>query len=281
MKSLENIAQRLIVNGTLTEQPGLFYGKIGIAIFFFHYARFTGNELFEDYAMDLIEEVQKQMNTTKIPLRYDIGLSGIGAGYEYMLQNGFLEVEDSDIFNEFDDRMYRAAMYEWYPNLNLPEGLTGWGRYFIYRIQGNGQRNAKLHEALIHIVQEMAQKIVENKVLESEQLDAYRFLHDVTSLPGFTDRYSKIIQKCREWKCVNKPDTQKAFPYMGNLQRLYTCQKYFNMDLSKEIGQEWKKWEDMGNLFSIDMGLLKGLTAEAMLHWSFVNQQNTTWINLL
>jgi hypothetical protein len=35
MKSLEKIIQALIVNGSLTEQPGLFYGKTGIAVFSF------------------------------------------------------------------------------------------------------------------------------------------------------------------------------------------------------------------------------------------------------
>ena len=34
MKSLEKIVQKLIINGTLSDQPGLFYGKTGIAVFF-------------------------------------------------------------------------------------------------------------------------------------------------------------------------------------------------------------------------------------------------------
>ena len=33
MKLLNNTAQRLIINGTLIEQPELFCGKIGIAVF--------------------------------------------------------------------------------------------------------------------------------------------------------------------------------------------------------------------------------------------------------
>jgi hypothetical protein len=50
MKQLDKIVQTLIINGTLTEQPGLFYGKTGIAVFFFHYGRQTGNRLFQEYA---------------------------------------------------------------------------------------------------------------------------------------------------------------------------------------------------------------------------------------
>ena len=55
MESEDKIVGKLIINGTLTEQPGLFYGKTGIAVFFFHYARQTNNKLYQNYAMDLIE----------------------------------------------------------------------------------------------------------------------------------------------------------------------------------------------------------------------------------
>jgi hypothetical protein len=67
---------------------------------------------------------------------YADGIAGIGAGMGYLIQNGFLETETTDIFEDFDARIYRAAMYEPYFDLSLPEGLTGWGRYFIYRLRG-------------------------------------------------------------------------------------------------------------------------------------------------
>ena len=161
MKPLEKIVQTLIINGILTEQPGLFYGKTGIAVFFFHYARQTGNELFQDYAMDLIEGIQEQITVTT-SARYDTGIAGIGVGFEYFLQNVFLEAEDSSIFDDFDARMYRAAMYEPYPDLSLESGFTGWGRYFIYRLYCNSHKNSKLHEALTHIADEIAQKVQAN-----------------------------------------------------------------------------------------------------------------------
>ena len=49
LKSLGKAVQTLIINGTFTDQPGLFYGKTGIAVFFFYYARLTGNELYQDF----------------------------------------------------------------------------------------------------------------------------------------------------------------------------------------------------------------------------------------
>ena len=258
MKSLEKIVETLIINGTLNEQPGLFYGKTGVAVFFFHYARHTGNGLFQDYAIDLIEELQKQITVTT-SIRYDVGISGIGTGFEYLLQNGFIDAdEDENIFEDFDDRMFRAAMYEPYPDLSLHEGLTGWGRYLIYRLRGNGYKNSKLHEALTHIAEEIAQKITTNSVSENEQPDVYRFLYDLVALPAYAGKYSNLLQQCREWKCIREPDVFQIFPYMNNLQRLHTCQNYFNRDLTEEIGQEWEKLKEIDNNPLTDMGLLNG-----------------------
>jgi len=83
----------LLLNGTLTECPGLVHGKIGIAIFFFHYVQYTDNMLFADYAMDLIGETMNQIHVNS-PADYERGIAGIGVGIDYLIRNNFLNVED-------------------------------------------------------------------------------------------------------------------------------------------------------------------------------------------
>ncbi|MDR1644206.1 MAG: hypothetical protein LBS05_00050 [Tannerellaceae bacterium] len=61
---LSQMADMLLLNGTLTECPGLVHGKTGIAVFFFHYAQYTNNMLFADYAFDLIGEIQGRYTST-------------------------------------------------------------------------------------------------------------------------------------------------------------------------------------------------------------------------
>jgi len=280
MQSLKKIVQTLIINGTLTEQPGLFFGKTGIAVFFFHYARVTDNNLFEKYGMDLIDEIQKQI-TVSFPVQYDTGLAGIGCGIEYLIQNNFIETNDEDILEDFDSRMYRAVMCEPYLDFSLECGLTGWGRYFIYRLRGSGQKNNKLHEAMTHISNEIAQKIVENTISENEQPDVYRFFQDLTSFPEYAGKYDNLLQICKRWKSISEPDFSKLFPYMNNLQRLYIFQNYFNIDLTEEIGKEWKNWEETDDKRLADIGLLKGWTNEGLLFLSRFHKQDISWINLL
>jgi hypothetical protein len=236
--------------------------------------------LFKEYAIDLIEEIQKQ-NAVSVSVRYDIGLAGIGVGFEYFLQNDFIEAED-DFFEDFDSRMYRTVMYEPYPDLSLEGGLTGLGRYFIYRLRGNGYRDRKLHKALTHIAFEISKKIRKKKVSENEQPDVYRFFYDLTSISKYAEKYSNLLQLCKEWACINKPNTQKIFPYMNNLQRLYTCQNYFKIDLTKEIGLEWKTWEESdSNNTLTNTGLLNGWTTEGLFYLTFFKNLCNSWIKLL
>ena len=257
MKSIDKILQTLIINGTLTVQPGLFYGKTGIAVFFFHYARHTGNSLFHEYAMELIEAIQKQITVTT-SLRYDTGIAGIGAGFDYFLQNGFIETDDSDFFSAFDDRMYRAAMYEPYPDLSLSGGLTGWGRYFIYRLRGNKHKDSRLHEALTHIANEIAQCMEENRVTENEQPDVCRFFSDLASLPEHAKKYVKD----------SLPPAPSERGGGSNV-------------LTEKIRQGWEIWNETDTSSLANMGLLNGWAAEGMLYLTFFHNLDKAWLNLL
>ena len=78
-QDLRQIAEMLVLNGTLTECPGLVHGKMGIAVFFFHYSRHSCNELFDDYAMDLIGEMLDQIHVNS-QAAYEKGIAGIGTG---------------------------------------------------------------------------------------------------------------------------------------------------------------------------------------------------------
>jgi len=280
MKQIEEIVQTLMVKGALIEEPGLFCGKTGIAVFLCHYARHTGIALFQEKAKILIEEVQNQI-TDKTPMRYDKGISGIGVAVEYLLQNAFLEAEDNDIFEAFDERLYLAAMHDPYSGFSLESSLTGWGRYFIYRLRGTGHKDSRLREAVAFIARIMSKKIKLNKVTEKERPDVYRFFYDLTSFPEYAGEYSNPLQQCRKWNCISQPDTRQLFPYMNTLQRLFVCQHYFNLDLSEAIGQEWKNWEASDSYAITDNGLLNGWAGEGMLYLTHFHNLDHSWFKIL
>lgn len=132
-QDIRRIADMLLLNGMLTDCPGLVHGKMGIAAFFFHYAQYTDNVLFVNYALDLIGEMQNQLHANS-RADYEKGIAGIGVGIDYLIRNEFLDAED-DIFEDLDQRMVRAVMYDPWLNLSMYNGLTGYGRYWITRLR--------------------------------------------------------------------------------------------------------------------------------------------------
>ena len=53
---LKRIANVLLLNASFIDNLGLLNGKMGIAIFFYQYAHYTGSKVFEDYASEKIDE---------------------------------------------------------------------------------------------------------------------------------------------------------------------------------------------------------------------------------
>lgn len=158
---LTKIADWLLLNGTLTKCPGLLHGKLGIAIFFFHYARYTGKTLFEEYAWDLIMAIQEQLHVNYRP-DYEKGIAGIGVGINYLSYNNLIEIEE-DLFEDFDKRMYRAVIHDPFPNHSRDEGLIGYGWYWLHRAKSQRATNVYLLSQRVSKIIEMIYQQMNNK----------------------------------------------------------------------------------------------------------------------
>lgn len=56
--------------------------------FLFHYAHYTNNTLFAEYAWDVIGEMQNQLHAN-YRADYEKGIAGIGVGIDYLNRSGF------------------------------------------------------------------------------------------------------------------------------------------------------------------------------------------------
>lgn len=249
-KQLQQIADMLVLNGTLTECPGLVHGKMGISIFFFHYAKFTANELFADYAMDVIGKMLDQIHTNS-SADYEKGVAGIGVGFNYLIRNSFL-LADDDIFEDFDAIMRRAVMCEQCSDFSLYGGLTGYGRYWIsrlcYRVPEVWAR-----ESLSYITDQIENKF--NTITLEEKTDVIYFLSDLQQISGFEKRSSELIEQLLMiWGAQTSNKTK-------------LCEKQIsNLDMEKA---------------PTDMGLLNGYAGEGMLRLTALDETNMSWVNLL
>ena len=267
---LQYITKILLINGTLVECPGLLHGKMGISIFFFHYGRFSGNELFFDYAFDVISEIQEQIHNQS-SADYERGIAGIGIGMDYLIKNGFLQTEE-DIFDDFDQRMFRAVMYEPWQDFSLYEGLIGYGRYWIKRYSSSKQAK----ECLLHVVSRIEERIPDFS--SKEQIDVYCFLHDLCQIQGF-EMCANLLRK------INDPSTdfiRLGKSIVGDMIRVYQQNHYFNGNVQDEIYPLLKQIPHLNmEKAPTDMGLLTGFAGEGMLRLTTIEPKNISWMNLM
>lgn len=151
---LRQIANMLIVNGTLLENSGLWYGKMGVAIFFCHYAQCTENELYMDYAVEIINVIRAEIHQDSIT-DYDRGLAGIGAGVEYLSHTGFLTIDTDKVLRDIDKRIQKEIIYTPQENNSIANGLCGLGQYLLYRCKTFGTNEMSFlinQEFIMHIM---------------------------------------------------------------------------------------------------------------------------------
>ena len=277
-KDLAQIADMLLINGTLTECPGLVHGKMGIVVFFFHYARYTGNELFADYAMDLFSEMLNQIHVNS-PADYSKGLAGMGVGIDYLIRNDFLNAED-DICEDFDGRMFRAVMYDPWPDFSQYDGLTGYGRYWMTRLRYQAP-SAPARKCLLRIVGLIEERL--SGISPDEQTDVYCFLHDLQKTNSFNVE-TQCIASLREQ--LQLADVQSFSRLgnsdVGNIVRMAQQCRYFNHDLHDEIDTALRQIPGLDmEKAPAGMGLFSGYAGEGILRLTALGQMNMLWGNLL
>ena len=273
-QDLQQIADMLLLNGTLTECPGLVNGKMGILVFFFHYARYTGNELYADYAMDLVGEMLNQIHVNS-PADYEKGLAGIGVGIDYLIRNDFLNAED-DICEDFDQRMVRAVLYDPWSDFSQYDGMTGYGRYWISRLRYQVSA-LTARQSLLRIITLIEQKLPD--IPANEQTDVYCFLHDLCQIQDF--EMCKVVLKRFNLKTVTSFSRLGGSTF-GNIVRMVQQCRYFNFKRKDEIYDALTQIPDldMGKTPE-SMGLLAGYASEGMLRMTALNQTDMSWMNLL
>lgn len=279
--NLRHIADLLILNGTLTVCPGLIHGKTGIAVFFFHYARYTDNELFADYALELIEEIQDQLYAN-IPVDYEQGIAGIGIGIDYLINKNFLETDD-DIFEEFDQRMYRATMYDLWLDFSMYDGLIGYGRYWVMRLRRHPTLG-QAQDCLSYIIRCIDERL--SNIFVRDQAAVYYFLHDLNQMSNLIN-YTEMLEICRIRAFQAYEDDKRDVTYLrnstiGNIIRLHQYSHYWGYASQDEIDCALKQIPDLNMMkLPVGMGLLTGYAGEGMLRLTALDQTDISWINLL
>jgi lantibiotic modifying enzyme len=106
-KTLQKIANLLILNLQNAENLGLSNGRMGIAVFLYHYARYASQPVYSDQADDMLDELFAALNTGSMPPLLTSDVAGIALGLSYLIQNHFVETDENvnELFKDVNLRL--------------------------------------------------------------------------------------------------------------------------------------------------------------------------------
>ncbi len=133
---------------------GLFCGKMGLCIYFYHQARDSGSRRYKIFADKLLNSILNQLNNKSV-IDLEDGLIGVCLGLNYLLEKGFKKGNINYILSELDDKIYNATWFQLLdPNLslsNMLQPVLEAALYFSIRLQHPGLRknNRILFESIV------------------------------------------------------------------------------------------------------------------------------------
>jgi len=207
---LHRIANILLLNASFIDNLGLLNGKMGIAIFFYHYARYLDNKIFGDHAGELIDEIYEEINTNT-PVDFANGLTGIGWGIEYLVKNKFVEADTDEALSEIDNSVYRNSLYRPFL-LENDKDLFGYGLYYIARLRENENDDDNLNtlfkkQHLIYLTDDVERILTQKEYLKfdisSLSIDTINsillFLLEMHRIRLFPLKVEKVFQSLPEF----------------------------------------------------------------------------------
>lgn len=153
-KKLYEIALHSYLYGNTSFNASLPYGKLGVAIFLFHYGRYTNDVKRENDAYQFLCDV---LNSAKYVNAIEVagGYSGIGIGIEYLASAGFIDDDLDEVLSECD-----LFLEEFMNDVNQlfisSYQLVDVGTYFLWRFK-NKKTNLKVkyNNILLNVVDQI------------------------------------------------------------------------------------------------------------------------------
>lgn len=131
---------QIVLHANDVPARGLFDGQMGIALVLSEYVRARKVRPLKTAINFLLDQVLDNLST-EMPLDFANGLTGIGWGVEYLLQNRFQRGSGADICAAIDQKLMQQNILR-QADLSLEKGLEGWLHYIIAHIQG-AQRDGR------------------------------------------------------------------------------------------------------------------------------------------
>lgn len=130
----QKLLHKVVLHANDVPARGLFCGQMGIVLVLSEYARLRKLHPLRTAINFLLDQILSNLST-EMPLTFSHGLTGIGWGVEYLLQNKFQHGSGVEICEAIDQKLMQQNILR-QTDLTLEQGVEGWLNYIIAHCQG-------------------------------------------------------------------------------------------------------------------------------------------------
>ena len=130
-KRLRKITDYLLLKSLYMQDVGLFHGKMGIVLTLYANANRYQDDLIEEYAWDLLQQVYDGVHTD-MPLGLENGLAGIGYGTTLLYEHGWVGCDLNDILFDIDAKIMERDPRR-LTDYSVRSGIKGLSIYLVER----------------------------------------------------------------------------------------------------------------------------------------------------
>ena len=128
---ISSIADEIYAMNFSNIDNGLLSGITGISVFCYYYSRFSGYDKYEKKAVELLDLVFERINNGFVLHTYCSGIAGIGWAIEHLANEGFIEMENTNILEGFDNFLFNILKSDIkHGNYDYLHGAIGTALYF-------------------------------------------------------------------------------------------------------------------------------------------------------
>lgn len=104
---------RMVMSLDIRNLPlGLFDGKMGLCIYFFHLAKLRNDHEYLSFAEKLLKHIYSLAGELST-IHLHAGMSGVAWGIHYLVKNEFVTGNLDQVLQEADDLLFRTIQFDW------------------------------------------------------------------------------------------------------------------------------------------------------------------------
>lgn len=163
-KPVDKVLQLLELCKQRTHDPSLYNGLMGTCIAYFVLSKITSDKKYDKRAHQVLSDIQGLIPNVN-DLGFADGLSGIGWGVEWLVQNGFIQANSDKVLEELDDTIYTSVVYAKTSSLSIANGSIGKAMYFLSRLTARNPSRSRYRmvcilECLVLLSDEISDRIL-------------------------------------------------------------------------------------------------------------------------